>query len=487
MEEQNGDRPELEVAIVGAGMSGMAMAIELRKAGIENFRIFEKADSIGGTWRENRYPGLSCDVPSFFYSYSFEPNLDWTHRFSPGHEILAYFKRVAEKCDLLRSISFGESVERASYEDGAWTIETSAGNRCRAEVLVAATGPLHHKNYPEIEGLDSFEGAQFHSADWDDDLDLNDKRIGVIGNGSTGVQMMRPLSEKASQLTMFQRTAQWVFPIGNKPYSEGARKWKRRLPILARITREFYKRLFEMSSVGVVEEGYFRRRMAKGCRDHVMTIEDPELRAKLTPDYEPGCKRLILSTDFYPTMAKEHVDLVTEDIARIEPRGVVTSDGALHELDVLVLATGFNAHAWGVEQVTGIGGRSLKDAWAQGTRTYRAITIPDFPNFFMLAGPNSPLGNISVIDVAETQSRYIVDCIRRLKREPGRVMVPKRAAAEAFHAELIGAMKGTIWVSGCNSWYLDGDGFPVLWPWSARRFHDVMRSPEFEDYEFMSA
>jgi len=482
------DRAEecLEVAIVGAGMSGIAMAVRLQKSGIENFHIFEKADSIGGTWRENRYPGLSCDVPSFFYAYSFEPNLDWTHRFSPGREILAYFEGVARKYGLMSSISFGESVESTRFEDGAWTIETSRGNRRRARFLVMATGPLHHKSYPEIEGLESFEGHMFHSADWDDDLELEGKRIGVLGNGSTGVQMMRPLSEVASRLTLFQRTAQWVYPVGNKRYSESARKWKRRLPILGRLTREYYKRIFEYSSVGVTEEGYIRRRISTGCRANLARVEDPILRAKLTPDYEPGCKRLVLSTEFYPTMAKENVDLVSEGIRRIEPRGIVTNDGALHELDVLVLATGFKAHAWGVEDVVGLAGQSLKDAWAKGTRTYRAIAIPDFPNFFMLAGPNCPLGNISVIDVSETQSRYIVDCIRRLKGEPDKAMWPKRSAAAAFHQEVLAAMEGTVWVTGCNSWYLDEDRIPVLWPWSAKRFHDVMRKPDFDDFELAS-
>ena len=483
MDTQSGDAKQLEVAIVGAGMSGMAMAIELRNAGIEDFQIFEKADAVGGTWRENRYPGLSCDVPSFFYSYSFEPNLEWTHRFSPGYEIQAYFEGVAKKYDLLRSISFKEAVESARYEDGSWTIHTSTGNRYQARFLIAGTGPLHQKFYPEIEGLESFEGSMFHSADWDDDLDLDGKRIGVIGNGSTGVQMMSPLSDKASHLTMFQRTPQWIFPVSNMRYSDSARKWKRRLPILARITREFYKRVYEWGSVGVVKDGFFRRQMATGCRDHLKTVEDPELRAKLTPDYQPGCKRLILSTDFYPTLAKKHVDLITEDIARISPKGVTTNDGVLHELDVLVLATGFRPHAWGIDQVVGADGRSLKEAWAQGSRTYRAIMIPDFPNYFMLAGPNCPLGNISLIDVAETQSRYIVNCILKMRQEPDKVMSPKRSATEAFHKELTGAMDGTVWVSGCNSWYLDADGVPVLWPWPAKRFHEVMRTPDFDDYE----
>jgi cation diffusion facilitator CzcD-associated flavoprotein CzcO len=477
----------LEICIIGAGMSGMSMGIALQRAGIDSFQIFEKAESVGGTWRENSYPGLSCDVPSFFYSYSFETKLDWTHRFSPGPEIREYFEGVAKKYGLLEHIRFGESIESARFEDGGWTVDTGGGERVRADVLIDATGPLHIKNTPEIAGIESFEGAIFHSAAWDHDVPLEGKRIGVIGNGSTGVQMMTPLSEVAEQLTLFQRTAQWIYPIGNKPYSESEIAWKKRLPLLAQITRYYYKRIFELSSGAVTKEGWLRRRLNRGCREHLATVHDDALRAKLTPDYEPGCKRLILNTSFYPTMQKPNVDLVTDGIERIDPRGVVTRDGTLHEFDVLVLATGFRAHAWGVDQVVGADGLSLKEAWAQGPRTYRSIAIPGFPNFFMLVGPNSPIGNISVIDVSETQTRYVLDCIERIRREPGLQLAPRREAAEAFQEDLKEAMKGTVWVTGCNSWYLDPDGVPTLWPWSARRFHDVMKKPDFSDWEMTGA
>jgi cation diffusion facilitator CzcD-associated flavoprotein CzcO len=467
-------------------MSGLLMGIRLQKAG-KRFRILEKAASVGGTWRENTYPGLTCDVPSFFYSYSFEPNPDWSHRFSPGPEIRAYFERVAEKYDLLKYITFGTTVTSARYEDGGWLVETSGGEIFRADVLVDATGPLHIKHRPEIPGIERFEGACFHSADWDHEVELRGKRIAVIGNGSTGVQMMEPLSEVASHLTLFQRTAQWIFPVGNKPYSERERKWTRRLPILGWLTRAFYKWVFDKASVGVTEEGYWRRRMAEGCRAHLEKVTDPELRRKLTPDYEPGCKRLILSTNFYRTVQKEHVDVVTEGIDRIEPRGIVTNDGELHELDVLVLATGFRPHEWGISHVVGAEGLTLKEAWAQGPRTYRSVTMPGFPNYFMIVGPNSPIGNISIIDVSETQTSYIFDCIERLEREEGKALVPKREAAEAFQASLREAMKGTVWVTGCNSWYLDPEGTPTLWPWSAKRFHQVMRRPDFSDFELVDA
>jgi len=475
----------LDVAVVGAGMSGLLMGIRLKEAGIDNFRIYEKASSIGGTWRENRYPGLSCDVPSFFYSYSFEPKLDWTHRFSPGPEIRAYFEDVADKYDIRRFISFEDPIVSARYGHGGWSIQTGQGEHVCADVLIAATGPLHHKNYPPIPGIEDFAGAAFHSADWDDSAELKGRRIGVIGNGSTGVQMMTPLSEVASRLTMFQRTAQWIYPVGNVRYTEEQRARKKRFPILAWLTRQFFKYSFELSSAAVVKPGRLRRNLSKGCKGYLNTIADPELRRELTPDYEPGCKRLVLSRDFYKTMQKENVDLVTDEIDHIESKGVVTADGTLHELDVLVFATGFRAHQWGVDQVIGADGLNLKEAWAQGTRTYRSITIPSFPNFFMMCGPNSPIGNISVIDVSETQATYIIRCLQKLSRDPGKALVPKRSAMKEFHKHLLEAMADTVWVTGCNSWYLDEDGVPTLWPWSARRFHKEMRRPRFADYDLV--
>jgi len=464
-------------------MSGLLMGIQLRQAGIDNFRIFEKAESIGGTWRENTYPGLACDVPSFFYSYSFETNLDWSSRFSPGSEILGYFERVAEKYDLLPHIGFGEMITNACYEDAGWSIETGDGEKCRADVLVLATGPLHKKSYPEIPGLDTFAGARFHSAAWDHGVPLAGKRIGVIGTGSTGVQMTAPLSEIAEHLTIFQRTAQWIMPVGNVRYSEQQRRRKQRFPFIADLTRWFYKVLYEMNSAAVVRPGRLRQMISDRCHAYLATVEDEGLRRKLKPDYEPGCKRLVMSRDFFPALARPNVSLETEGIERIEPRGVVTRDGRLHDLDVLVLATGFDAHAWGVDHVVGEDGRSLQQAWKDGVRSYRSIAMPGFPNLFMLAGPNSPIGNISVIDIAETQTRYIIECIRRIERGHAKTLVPSLEATRAFHASLLDAMQDTIWVTGCSSWYLDEDGVPILWPWTARRFHKEMRHPNFAEWQ----
>jgi cation diffusion facilitator CzcD-associated flavoprotein CzcO len=478
---------DLQICIVGAGMSGLLMGIRLKEDEIESFRIYEKAASLGGTWRENTYPGLTCDVPSFFYSYSFEPNPDWSHRFSPGPEILAYFERVAAKYDLPPHIAFNEKIESARYEDGRWQIETGSGEKVTADVFITACGALHQWRYPDIDGLEKFEGAMFHSAAWDHDVPLEGKRIGVVGNGSSGVQMMAPLSEVASQLTLFQRTAQWIMPVGNKAYTPDERRRTRRFPLLARIARMYYQRVFESFSAAVVQPGRFRKAIAARCRAYLASVEDPELRRKLTPDYEPMCKRLIMSRDFYPTLAKEHVELVTEGIDHVEARGVVTKDGTLHELDVLVLATGFDAHAWGIDNVVGEDGLSLKEAWARGTRTYRSIAVPGFPNFFMLIGPNSPIGNLSLIDVAEVQTEYIMRCIRMLRRGRAKALAPRREATERFHASVLEAMKDTVWVTGCNSWYLDADGVPNTWPWTAKRFHKDMRRPDLSDFELREA
>ena len=476
-----------KICIIGAGMSGLLMGIRLKEAGIESFQIYEKGASAGGTWRENRYPGLCCDVPSFVYSYSFEPNLEWSRRFSPGREIWGYFKRVAKKYDLLPHITFNKEIASARYEGRQWYIEAKDGEKTVADILISAWGALHKKHYPEIEGLDSFEGAMFHSADWDDDLELTGKRIGVMGTGSTAVQMMAPLSKVASQVHMFQRTAQWIMPVGNKEYSPRERSLTRRLPILGKLTRMYYEQLFEIFSKGVVQDGWCRRKVTEGCRRYLASVKDPELRRKLTPDYDPMCKRLVISNDFYPTLMKEHVELVTEGIDHIEAKGIVTVDGKLRELDVLALATGFDAHAFGIEQVVGEDGVSLKQAWDDGRRAYRSVAFPGFPNFFMLIGPNSPVGNISLIDISETQTRYVMQCIRMFQKGKFAAIVPNAEATRKFHESLVGAMANTIWVTGCNSWYLGPDGVPITWPWTGKRFRKDLRKPNLAEFDLISA
>jgi cation diffusion facilitator CzcD-associated flavoprotein CzcO len=271
--------------------------------------------------------------------------------------------------------------------------------------------------------------------------------------------------------------------VPNAEYSEEQRRRKQRFPILARLTRAYFQRSFEEASAAVVQPGVKRRGIAKQCRKYLASVKDPELREKLTPDYVPMCKRLILSNTFYPALTKDHVHLVTEKIQRAEPRGLVTVDGRLHELDVLVMATGFNAHAWGVDSVVGEGDISLEKAWSNGTRAYRSIGLPGFPNLFFLVGPNSPIGNISLIDISERQANFILMCIEKLRNGEARSIAPNAEATRAFHLTLLDAMKDTVWVTGCNSWYLDEDGVPITWPWTARRFHQDLRRPQFADFD----
>ncbi len=466
-------------------MSGICMGIKLKQAGIESFTIYEKAARVGGTWRENTYPGLECDVPSRFYSYSFEPNPDWTKYYSPGSEIQRYFEGVADRYGMHSHTRFGKEVERAEFEDGSWRIRMRDGEETEADFLISACGVLHHPRYPSIPGLESFAGDVFHSARWDHDVALEGRRIGMIGTGSTGVQITCALSEVAGRLEIFQRTAQWVFPGQNPSYRALTRRIMRRFPILNRLSYRFWQKYFEhLIGRAVVQPGWQRRFVDTLCRLNLRRVRDPLLRAKLTPDYDPMCKRLVVSANFYKAVQQPNVDVVTKAIDRVEPEGIVTRDGKLHPLDVLVLATGFDAHAYlRPIALTGPDGNTLDDAWRDGPRAYRTVGVPGFPNFFMLMGPHSPIGNQSLVIVAETQADYVMQLIQMFRE--GRIdsAAPTAEATERFNRQMRDAMPATAWVTGCNSWYLGKDGLPELWPWTPERHREMLRTPELGEFE----
>jgi cation diffusion facilitator CzcD-associated flavoprotein CzcO len=478
----------LRIVVIGAGMSGILSGVKLREAGYD-LAIYEKGDGPGGTWRENTYPGLSCDVPSHAYRYSWAPNPEWSHLFSPGAEIQAYFAGVARDNGLDAVTHYGQEVTRCDFVDGRWQIETSGGLRDEADAVIAATGVLHHPAIPELEGLESFEGACFHSARWDHAVPLDGRRVGVVGTGSTAIQITTALAERASHFALFQRTAQWVLPQENPPYAEEDKENFRRNPdVLAHIHEELLKRFIHNFSDAVVDaDSPQLKAIELACRANLdENVHDPELRAKLTPDYRAACKRLIISGDFYPAIQAPNAELVTAPIERVEPEGVRTADGVLHPLDVLVLATGFRAHQFmRPMQIRGRDGVSLADAWEKRPTAYRAISVPSFPNFFMLIGPNSPVGNFSLIDVAERQLGYILQLLDRIRRGEAREIAARREATEAFHADLVEATKGTIWVTGCNSWYLDDEGVPASWPWNFATFEASMAEPILEDFEIL--
>jgi cation diffusion facilitator CzcD-associated flavoprotein CzcO len=480
------ERP-LRFAVIGAGMSGILAAIKLEEAGYRDVAIYEKADRLGGTWRENTYPGIACDVPSHLYSYSFEPNPDFSHIYSPGREIQAYFEGVARRHGVEARIRFGTEITRCERLDGRWRLVTARGLLDEADVVVAATGVLHHPNLPDIPGLGSFGGASFHSARWDHRVSLDGRRVGIVGTGSTAVQMVSALVGRVARLTLFQRTAQWIAPQENPPYDTEQRALFRREPAALRELRDQLSQLFaESFSNAVVDAGSPQMQiLADICRENLeANVHDPVLREKLRPSYRAACKRLIISPDFYPAIQQPNAELVTDPIERVEPRVVRTSDGRLHELDVLVLATGFRPDRFmRPMQVIGRDGVRLDDAWAARPVAYLSISIPGFPNLFMLNGPNGPVGNFSLIEVAELQMGYILQLVAHLRDGRCRAISPTAAATAAFDAARVEAARNTVWITGCRSWYLDDRGIPAVWPWTFDRFREEMAAPRLEAYE----
>ncbi|MGH3560791.1 MAG: flavin-containing monooxygenase, partial [Mycobacterium sp.] len=454
-----------------------------------SYTIFEKADEIGGTWRDNTYPGLTCDVPSRYYSYSFRPNPNWSHLLPPGPEIQAYFQQVADERAIRSHIRFGTDVISARYDDGRWWLTTADGEE-PFDVLITATGVLRVPRYPEIPGRDTFAGPAFHSARWDHSVSLPDKRIGLIGTGSTGVQIAAELGGKVRELKVFQRTAQWIYPMPNLRYSPLTRAALNRWPKLNGIGYRFWGWLFRfLFCRAVVRPGFQRSLVQTLCRWNLrLSVRDPQLRAKLTPTYQPMCKRQVLAGHFYRSVQRPGVEVVTEPIDHIEPRGVVTADGALHELDLLVYATGFDARAYVRPlEVIGENGITLDEAWADGPRAYRSVAVPGFPNLFMLMGPHSPIGNNSLTPVAEDQADYAMWWINEIRG--GRVFAaaPTEVATKEYNESMKAAMPQTVWVTGCSSWYLGKDGLPELFPWVPERHTELLRQPELADFEVRTA
>lgn len=478
---------DLRFVVIGAGMAGILSAIKLREHGYDDFVIYEKGDSIGGTWRENVYPGIACDVPSHLYSYSFALNPDWSQRFSAGPEIRAYFESVAKRHGVDERIRFGQEITRCTWRDGRWHLTSRDGTTDEADVVIAATGVLHHPSIPRFEGADEFEGAMFHSARWDPDLHVEGRRVGVVGTGSSAIQIVSALAGRVGQLTVFQRTPQWIISITNESYSDSEKAAFRRDPQGMLDIREQVARAFidGFANALVDAEAPQLQAIHDACVANLENaVRDPELREKLRPEYRAACKRLIMSEDFYEAIQQPHVALVTEGIERLERSGVRTRDGVLHELDALVLATGFRVDRFMRPiEVTGRDGVRLDDVWSRSPSAYLSITIPDFPNLFMLNGPNGPVGNFSLIDVAELQFDYVLQLVELLRARRCREVSASHEALTRFDADRIEAARTTIWYSGCKSWYLDANGIPMAWPWTFDRFREEMAAPKLDCYE----
>jgi cation diffusion facilitator CzcD-associated flavoprotein CzcO len=481
-----GERGALRFAIIGAGMAGILSAIRLDEWGAHDYTVYEKADRLGGTWRENTYPGIACDVPSHLYSYSFAPNPDWSHVYSPGDEIAAYFEKVAADHGVLSNIRFGEEVTRAEWRDGRWHLETGTGHHDVVDVIIAATGVLHHPNVPHFDGIETFRGASFHSARWDHTVPIDGRRVGVIGTGSSAVQITSAVVRRVARYCLFQRTAQWIMPQQNPAFTDEEKAALRADPARAKELHEQLGAAFGIFANAIVDaESPQMQTIAHLCLENLeRNVRDPELRERLRPSYRAACKRLVVSPDFYDAIQQPNAELVTSPIECVEPAGVRTADGVLHELDVLVLATGFKTDAFmRPMDIVGRDGRRLADVWNPRPQAYLSITIAGFPNLFMLNGPNGPVGNFSLIDVAELQLDYVRQLVEVLGNGAAREITATDAAMERHEAARTEAASKTIWMTGCRSWYLDDRGVPAVWPWSFDRFREAMARPDLAAFD----
>lgn len=479
---------KLRFIIIGAGMAGMLAGIRLKERGDHDFTIYEKGNSVGGTWRENHYPGLACDTPAHSYTYSFATNPEWSAFYAPGPEIRAYFEGVADKYDLKRQIEFNSEIAACRFEGGRWHLSTTDGREDVADVVIAATGVLHHPNVPDIPGLKAFQGPVFHSARWDHSVPLEGKSVGVIGNGSTGVQIVSAVSKVAGKLTHFLRSPQWIMPCPDLKYTDEDKAAfrddpakideVRNGPEAAARRARFTAAIIDMDSPELAE-------IQTICeRNLEESVRDPILREKLRPDYRAACKRMVFSAHYYNAVQRPNVDVAPGAIERVEANGIRMKDGNFYELDVIALATGFKVDQFVRPMVIeGQGGQSLDALWEQNPRAYYAVTVPGFPNFFLLNGPTGPVGNFTLIDIAEAQWDYADQLIDLLRKGECDAVAPSMAALEDYEARRTEAGKRTVFASGCSSWYLDKDGVPQVWPWSYDYFRAVMAKPDLRDYE----
>lgn len=478
------------IAILGTGFSGLGMAFRLKKHGEHNFVVIEKAADLGGTWRDNTYPGCACDIPSHLYSFSFALNPDWSHLYAPSHEIWDYLRSCARRFGILPHIFWNSELQEArwSEDDRCWHITTSQG-RLTADVLILGNGPLSEPSFPSIPGIESFEGVRFHSAQWNHNYDLTGKRVAVIGTGASAVQFVPLIQPLVGKLFLFQRTPPWILPRGDRPIPAWQRTLFRLLPITQRIVRTRIYLLQELLALGLIHRPTLLEAAMKLARQHLeMQVPDAVLQAKLTPNYLLGCKRILLSDDFYPAVSQPNIEVITERIRQVRAKSIVTEDGKEHEIDTLICGTGFHATDAHLPQwIRGCSGQTLADAWQNGSRAYLGTTVAQFPNLFLLIGPNTGLGHNSMIYMIESQISYILDCLRMMDRRKVHAVELRPEIEAAFIAEMERRMPGTVWTSGCTSWYLDARGQnTTLWPGFTFEFRHRTRHFDPQHYHLYS-
>ncbi|GAA3626789.1 flavin-containing monooxygenase [Streptomyces fenghuangensis] len=487
----------VRVAVIGSGFGGLGAAVRLRRAGITDFAVLERRDSVGGTWRDNSYPGCACDVPSHLYSFSFAPNPDWPRNFSGQEHIRAYLEKVADTFGLRPHIRFDSEVLSARWDTEAlhWEIETARG-ALTADMLVSATGPLSDPKIPDIPGLDGFTGKVFHSAQWDHDYDLRGKRVAMIGTGASAIQIVPSIQPLVDRLTLFQRTPPWVMPRMDREITRAERWLHAKVPPTRALRRQMLWLIREFQ-VGAFTKHPAQLGLVEKLARHHMTkvVKDPVLRAKLTPDYRIGCKRILLSNTYYPALVKPNVDVVASGLKEVRGNTLVAADGTGTEVDAVIFGTGFHVTDMPVAQrITGAQGITLAEAWKDGMEALRGSTATGFPNFMTVIGPNTGLGNSSMILMIEAQLNYMVDYLRQLETltagSAGRAALDARPeAVRSWTDHVQRRMTRTVWnTGGCDSWYLDANGRnTTVWPGTTGEFRKVTRNVDLAEYEVLRA
>ena len=486
--EANTSENTPRIVILGAGMSGLCMAIGLKQSGITSFTILEKASGIGGTWWDNTYPGAQCDVRSHLYSYSFEPNPDWSRTYAPQAEIQSYMERCVHKYDLLPHIRFNSELVEARFaaDRGLWLLRTIDGEALSANIFVCSCGPLSEPRFPDIPGLEAFHGTLFHSSRWDHDYDFSGKRAAVIGNAASAVQLIPQIAPLTQKLFVFQRSANWIVPRRDRAY----KTWEKalfRVQLIGRAHRAFLYWLHEMNRLAFNQGSLLAKLATKAAENHLRKqIPDVKLREALRPDYPLGCKRILISNDYYPTLMRPNVELVTTPIERILPDGIASSDGQVRRVDAIVCATGFNAvRMLSSVHIEGLAGCTLDSVWEHGPEAYHGVTVAGFPNFFLLLGPNTGQGHTSTLLYIEAQVQYTIRCINELMQRGQTYLSVRPEVMNRHNRELQAVLKNSVWASGCGSWYKTKEGkVAAIHPGFSFQYVREMREPRFEDYAF---
>ncbi len=491
-EASNDEAPvrHVRVTILGTGFSGLGMAIRLKQQGYKDFVVLERAADIGGTWRDNTYPGCACDIPSHLYSFSFALNPRWSRTYSSQSEIQDYLRSCAERFNILPHIQWNCELLSASWneDDQCWHVTTTQG-QILTDILILGNGPLSEPSLPSIPGIERFEGVLFHSAQWKHDYDFIGKRVAVVGTGASAIQFVPHIQPVVDHLSLFQRTPPWILPRQDRPVAAWQHAMFRFLPVTQHVVRSTIYWQREITALGLVYRAKILEKATQLARQHLeRQVLDPVLRAKLTPQYAMGCKRILLSDDFYPAISQPNVEVITDHIHEVKANSIVTKDGREHDIDTIICGTGFHVTDARLPQsIYGRDGQSLAEKWQAGPSAYYGTTVTEFPNLFLLIGPNTGLGHNSMVFMIESQLRYILDCLHLMEQRSLQSIEVQPQAEKAFNAEIQQRMEGTVWASGCVSWYLDAKGRnTTLWPGFTFEFRRRVRHFDAKHYTLVS-